>query len=39
MSRKAKFRPKYKLDNFIEKAKKKLISHYRKKYINKMGKR
>ncbi len=39
MSLKSKFRPKYKLDKFIEKAKKKFISHYRKKYINKAGKR
>ncbi len=39
MSRKNKFRPKFKLDDFIEKTRKKFISHYRKRYINKAGKR
>ncbi len=39
MKHREKFRPKYKKDKFLEKERKKLINHYRKKYINKVGKR
>ncbi len=39
MKHKEKFRPKYKKDKFFEKERKKLINYYRKKYINKAGKR
>ncbi len=39
MKQKDRFRAKYKMDRFFEKARKKFINHYRKKYINKAGKR